>query len=127
MSLLMLFFAATVSRPDDPPKPTLPTDAVWTMKYDDKLDGDVKPKPGGEVRWRIAVRNDRIAGNLADSKESDPKDHKLAGEVAPGKSPLIHLRQDGPNGLICYYTGKLVGNDRIVGTWFDNRGGLGDF
>ena len=97
------------------------------MKYDDKLDGEVHAKAGGDVRWRIAVRNDRIAGSLADLKDSDPKDHKLAGEVAAGKSPIVHLRQDGPGGLTCYYTGKLVANDRVVGTWYDNRGAAGDF
>jgi hypothetical protein len=105
----------------------MPSDAVWVMKYDDKLDGEVNAKLGRDIRWRIAMRNDRVAGCLADLKEGDPQDHKLAGEVATGKSPIVHIRQDGPGGLTCYYTGKFVGADRVVGTWFDNRGGSGDF
>ncbi len=126
LNIPLLFLSSAVVRADDPPRTSLPGDSVWVMKYDDKLDGEVKPKPGSDVRWRISVRNDRLSGNLADSKESDPKDHRLSGEVVAGKTPLVHLRQDGPNGLTCYYTGKLV-NDRIVGTWYDNRGSAGDF
>jgi hypothetical protein len=97
------------------------------MHYDDKLDGEVKPKPGGEVKWRLSVRNDRITGSLDGRKEGDPTDHKLAGEVVTGNPPIVSLRQDGPKGLVCYYTGKRIDAERIVGTWYDNRGASGDF
>lgn len=112
---------------DEPAKPLLPAEAVWVMQYDDKLDGEVHPKPGGEVRWKLSVRNDRIAGSLAGTKDADPANHHLAGEIATGSPPIVSLRQDGPRGLVCYYTGKRVAADRIVGTWYDNRGGSGDF
>jgi hypothetical protein len=127
MTQSFCLLAVTITTIAGRAEPTPPADAVWVMKYDDKLDGEVKAKPGGEVRWRVAARNDRLAGSLADLKEGDPKDHKLAGELAAGKTPIVHLRQDGPGGLTCYYTGKLLANDRIAGTWYDNRGSSGDF
>ena len=49
------------------------------------------------------------------------------GEVVAGTPPIVSLRQDGPKGLVCYYTGKRTAADRIVGTWYDNRGSSGDF
>jgi hypothetical protein len=112
---------------DETPQPLLPAEAVWVMNYDDKIDGELHAKAGNEVRWKLSVRNDRITGNLADKKDNDPTNHRLAGEIAAGKPPILTLRQDGPKGLVCYYTGKRVAADRIVGTWYDNRGGSGDF
>jgi hypothetical protein len=124
--MLVLALLASVSAAETP-MPSLPGDAVWVMQYDDKLDGKTEGKPGSEVRWRLSVRNDRIGGSLADLKVGDAKDHRLAGEIANGKPPIVVLRQDGPNGLVCYYSGKRIEERRIVGTWFDNRGGSGDF
>jgi hypothetical protein len=97
------------------------------MRYDSKLDGKLEDKSHGEVRWRIALRNNRLTGGLADAKEKDPSDHRLAGELAEGKPPILFMRQDGPKGLVCYYSGKRVAENRIAGTWFDNRGNSGDF
>ena len=79
------------------------------------------------MKWKFSVRNDRITGSLADKKDADPTNHHLAGEIVAGKPPIITLRQDGPKGLVCYYTGKRAAADRIVGTWYDNRGAAGDF
>jgi hypothetical protein len=125
VALLLLTQTLVLGGPEEP-KPALPVEAVWVMKYDIKLNGELNAKPGGEVRWRISSRNDRLSGSLAEMKPGDPKDHKLSGEVVAGKTPLVNIRQDGPGGLTCFYTGKLVEN-RMVGTWYDNRGGGGDF
>jgi hypothetical protein len=118
---------AFLATAEESPQPLLPAESVWVMRYDDKLDGELHAKPGSEVRWKSSVRNDRIAGVLADKKENDPTNHHLAGEIAAGNPPIVSLRQDGPKGLICYYTGRRVAADRIVGTWYDNRGSAGDF
>ena len=112
---------------DDRPKPLLPAEAVWVMRYDAKLDGEVTGKPDDAVRWAFAVRNDRVSSGLAGLRPGDPTDHRVAGEVVPGDPPIIWLRQDGPKGLVCYYTGRRVDAGRVVGTWFDNRGKAGDF
>ena len=112
---------------EDAPKPLLPAEAVWVMRYDAKLDGEVTGLPADAVRWAFTVRNDRVSGGLADLKPADPTDHRIAGEVVPGGPPIVLLRQDGPKGLVCYYTGRRVDADRVVGTWFDNRGKAGDF
>jgi hypothetical protein len=67
------------------------------------VDGELKAKPGGEVRWRLSARNDRISGHLHGRKEGGPADHRLSGEVVAGKPPVVSLRQDGPKGLVCFY------------------------
>jgi hypothetical protein len=121
-----LLLAPSVAVADEPPAPTLPAEAVWVLRYDGKVDGELKPKPGSEVRWRVSSRNGRVSGSLAGKKEGDPSDHKLSGEVAEGKPPVVSLRQDGPKGLVCYYAGTLSAG-KVVGTWYDNRGGSGDF
>jgi hypothetical protein len=123
---VLLFVLPGAARTEDP-KPLLPAEAVWSMRYDDKLDGEVTGKPADAVRWMFTVRNDRIAGSLAGLKAGDPSDHRIAGEVVAGKPAIVMLRQDGPRGLVCYYTGKRVDEGKIVGTWFDNRGKSGDF
>jgi hypothetical protein len=127
----LLLGAACVPHPgagaEDPPAPLIPTESVWVMRYDDKLDGEVKATPGGGVRWKLSARNDRLSGSLAGRRDADPTDHRLSGEVVAGQPPIVALRQDGPLGLVAYYTGKRVAVDRIVGTWYDNRGGSGDF
>jgi hypothetical protein len=97
------------------------------MRYDAKLDGQLSDKDAGEVRWRCAVRNNRYSGSLAGLKENDPTDHRLAGEIVDGKPAILFLRQDGPKGLVCFYTGKRSEAGTFVGTWFDNRGKSGDF
>jgi hypothetical protein len=112
---------------DDALQILLPPEAVWIMRYDDKLDGELHAKPGGEVMWKLSVRNNRIGGSLAGKKEADPTDHHLTGEIVQGTPAIVSLRQDGPKGLVCYYAGKRVSADRVVGTWYDNRGGAGDF
>ena len=115
------------ARCQESPKPLLPQEAVWKMRYDAKLDGEIHAKDGEAVRWKFAVRNNRIGGNLAGLKDGDPSDHRIAGEVVEGKPAIVSLRQDGPKGLVCFYTGKLTADGRIEGTWFDNRGTAGDF
>jgi hypothetical protein len=113
--------------PQDDAKALMPHDAVWSMRYDSKLDGEVTGKPADAVRWALTVRNDRISGSLAGLKPGDPADHRVAGEIVAGKPPILLLRQDGPNGLVCYYTGRRVEEGKVIGTWFDNRGAAGDF
>jgi hypothetical protein len=125
--ITLVFCSAANLTPAADTPPLLPAEAVWVMHYDDKLDGEVKPKPGGEVKWKLSVRNDRISGSLDGRKDADPTDHRLTGEVVTGNPPIVSIRQDGPKGLVCYYTGKRVDAERIVGTWYDNRGASGDF
>ena len=43
------------------------------------------------------------------------------------KPAILFLRQDGPKGLVCFYSGKQLDDGRFAGTWFDNRGSSGDF
>ena len=112
---------------DDAPKPLLPADGIWVMRYDDKLDGEVTGKLADAIRWAFVVRNDRVSGGLAGLKAGDPTDHRVAGEVVAGTPPIVLLRQDGPKGLVCYYTGQRKMEGRVVGTWYDNRGKAGDF
>jgi hypothetical protein len=124
LCIVVLLFAGNAGFGDEPPG-LLPPDANWIMHYDSKLDG--KLDGHGEVRWKIAVRNNRMSGRLADAKEHEPSGHHLAGEIAAGRPPIVFLRQDGPKGLVCYYSGRRSAENQIAGTWFDNRGNSGDF
>src|SRR3954471_21888028 len=104
--LLLLAAPLTLLAEGDPPAaPLLPAEGVWVLRYDDKVDGELKAKPGAAVRWRLSVRNDRVAGRLDGPKEGDPADHRMSGEAVAGKPPVVSLRQDGPKGLVCYYAG----------------------
>jgi hypothetical protein len=107
--------------PTEAAEPLL-ANGVWVMRYDDKLDGKVEGKPESDVRWRLDVSKDKVTGSL-----DNGKGHSLSGEVVDGKPPVLFLRQEGPRGLVCFYTGKFAEKNRIFGTWFDNRGGSGDF
>ena len=128
-SLLFIITLSLLSQPTiaaDQSTPLGNSHAVRVMRYDSKLDGQLKPK-SGVVKWRMSIRNNRVTGELATLPVGSSKQHQLSGEVASGKSPIVTLRQDGPNNLTCYYTGRLVSEGKIVGTWYDNRGGEGDF
>ena len=125
VAILIVRIPSAISH-DEPSAPLL-REAVWSMRYDSKLDGEVTGKPADAVRWALTVRNDRISGSLAGMKPGDPADHRVAGEIVAGKPPIMLLRQDGPNGLVCYYTGRRVEESKVIGTWFDNRGSAGDF
>jgi hypothetical protein len=126
LSVAVLIQFSSAGAADEPMKHNLPAQSVGLMRYDDRLDGELKPKAGSDVRWRISVRNDRISGSLAELKDGDEKNHRLSGEIVLGKPCIVSIRQDGPNGLTCFYTGKIMPNG-IYGVWIDNRGGSGDF
>jgi len=127
LSIAILPLVVSAVHAGEPAKPLLPPHAVWVMRYDGKLDGMVTGKAEDGVRWSLTLRNDRISGSIDGKRAGDPKDHRIAGEIAPGKPPILMLRQDGPGGLVCYYTGRVGEDGKVVGTWFDNRGSAGDF
>jgi hypothetical protein len=110
-------------------KSLLPADAVWELRYDFKVDGELKDVNETKPRWRIVVVNNRITGVLADAKEGDTNMHRLTGEVVGGETPVVFLRQDGqkPRGYVGFHTGLRVEEGRVVGTWYDTRGTSGDF
>ena len=56
---------------DEALKALLPPHAVWSMRYDSKLDGEVTGKVADAVRWEFTVRNDRVTGGLAGLKPGD--------------------------------------------------------
>jgi hypothetical protein len=125
--LLAVFLPPFLMRIDAKDEPLLPADAVWSFKYDLHLDGEVKGDVA-EITWRLAVRNSRITGVPAVFTPGDPNtDHRLGGEIVPGKVPVLVLRQDGPGNYVCIYTCRLVADRFFLGTWFDNGGVAGDF
>jgi hypothetical protein len=102
---------------------------VWELRYDFKVDGELKDENETKPRWRIAVVNNHITGVQAETKEGDTNIHRLTGEVVDGETPAVFLRQDGqqPKGYVSFHTGLRVDEGRIVGTWYDTRGKSGDF
>lgn len=117
----------SVSQSPETPKPLLPQAGIWKMRYDGKVDGELSGKVSDDVQWKFAMRNNHVTGSLVGLKEGDASDHKIAGEVVEGKPAILFLRQDGPKGLVCFYSGKRLDDGRFTGTWFDNRGNSGDF
>jgi len=101
----------------DKPKQLLPADATWKHRWDYRLDGELKDTH--EVSLELSVRNNRISGK-------HDAGSRWAGEIVPGKVPVVMLRQDGP-GFVVFYAGKLVGKGCIVGTFYNTTGESGDF
>jgi hypothetical protein len=108
----------TAAHGQDISKALLPSNGVWKARFDGRLDGELKG--AREVSpIRITVRNNRISWREGD--------HVFAGEISAGTTPLVTIRQDGPNGFVAVHSGKLVKEGHIVTTWFNNQGGSGDF
>lgn len=98
----------------------LPAEGAWKMRFDYRLDGELKDaKDRGGAPLRLKVDKGHIT--CRDGKFS------FTGEVVAGKVPIINLRQDGPDGFVSFYTGKLVKKGRIVGTWYNTIDRSGDF
>jgi hypothetical protein len=104
---------------DDAPKQLLAADARWKMRFDFRLDGELKDAEETKSH-RLTVRNNRITGRTVEGDS-------LAGEIVDGEIPVVTLRQDGPEGFVCFYCGKRLKEGHIVGTWFNSRGQSGDF
>ena len=97
-------------------KPLLPASAVWTMRWDLALDGELKN--ASEIQGhKLTVRNNRIVMNAGE----------IIGEIVDGKFPIVTLRQDHARGFIAFYIGKRTMEGHIEGTWFNTFGQSGDF
>lgn len=119
------------SRPvlaQEPAKPLLPPGSTWKMRFDAQLDGVLKD-PLETPEGSMTVRNNRI---VATAIRFDIKDI-MTGEIVPGVDgghPIVMFRQDGdknPKGFVVFYTGRLVEEGKIVGTWVNNGKSAGDF
>jgi hypothetical protein len=98
------------------------------MRFDAQLDGVLKD-PLETPEGTMTVRNNRI---VASAKRFEIND-LMTGEIVPGADggfPIVMLRQDGdknPKGFVVFYTGRLVEEGKIVGTWVNNGKSAGDF
>ena len=105
-------------------------DAVWELRYDEKLDGRLHDVNENKPRWRVVVVNKQIFGALADG-QAYTAIHRITGEISKNgvKSPTVVSFQQvsqKPAGYKSWYSG-FYENGKIVGTWFDTRGKKGDF
>jgi hypothetical protein len=105
-------------RAQDPSKQVLPADATWKHRWDYRLDGELKEPH--QTTLELSVRNNHITGR------HDARG-RWAGEIVPGKVPVVMLRQDSDPGFVVFYCGKLVEKGRIVGTFYNTAGESGDF
>ncbi len=107
----------------------LTSNAVWVFRHDTELSGGLGAH--GQAFWRLAVRSNRILGGPDAPRETAYENHHISGEIsgggAAGDTPVVSLRQEGPNGYVSLHVGRANDDGRIVGTWFDNRGMSGDF
>jgi hypothetical protein len=107
-------------------KNLLPANAVWERRLDERLDGRLRGKILKD-KFRIMVRNNKLTGH----PEGDKRRAQVAGEIVAGQPPIVYWRQDNNNPELRPYTqifsGKLVAEGRIVGTWYGTTGRSGDF
>jgi len=104
----------------------IPHRGTWTMEYDEKLDGELK-----ETKSRIILleeANYRLVGQWKDNDDPHaPRASFFTGQLIPGAANLITLRQDIEQGFTVVYSGRLVENNRFVGSYYDNHGRTGDW
>ncbi len=106
----------------------LPAGAAWLLRSDRTLDGRVE---GGaqEDRLGLRVREDALAGEYAGLRAQGKENgSRFSGEVTrpPAGAPLLTLRQ-ADEWYSATYAGRLVGEGRFAGCWFDSDGRSGDF
>jgi len=111
----------------EPAKLLLPWESTWKMRFDKQLDGVLKdPLEPPEGTMTMTVRNNRI---VVTGKRNDI----MTGEIVPGVDggfPIVMFRGDPDkilNGPVLFYTGRLVEEGKIVGTWVSNGKLAGDF
>ena len=121
-------YPTRLAQAQEPAKPLLLPENTWKMRFDGQLDGVLKD-PLEAPELTMTVRNNRI---VATAMRGEIKDI-MTGEIVPGADggfPIIMLRQDGdkgPKGFVVFYTGRLVEEGKIVGTWVNNGKSAGDF
>jgi hypothetical protein len=109
------------------PLPALPVEAVWRVRYDVVLDGEIRGD-AGLLNLRLTIHNKRVHGVPAATHKDDLwADHRVSGELTDGSVQVLFLRQDGPKNYTGYYTARRVNEGRFLGTWIDNQGSSGDF
>ena len=111
----------------EPGKELLPQHGIWKLEMDDKVDGTLDPNTTGTHEFRISVVNNRLVGT--NTHPDWTKVGHMTGEVTPGDTPIIFIRQDGTGrkGEVRYYCGKQVKENVFEGTYYQSLGGAGDF
>jgi hypothetical protein len=110
------------------PAAAFPADATWVLRSDRKLDGRVD-ESRQEDRITLRAKGDVVAGEYVGQKAQGKENgSRFGGEVthAPAGTPLLTLRQTD-KWYAATYAGRLVGEGRVVGCWFDSDGRAGDF
>jgi hypothetical protein len=90
-------------------------------------DGKLDSTKASTHVFRISVINNRLTGANTDAAWS--KKGHMVGEVAPGKTPIIVIRQDGtePKDVVAYYSGKMTQQGVFEGTVHDTEGSSNAF
>ena len=110
-----------------PAKELFPQHGFWKLEMDDKVDGALDPNTTSTHEFRISVINNRLVG--VNTNPDWTKVGHMTGEITPGDTPLILIRQDGTGrkGEVRYYCGTLVKDNVFEGTYYQSLGGAGDF
>ena len=106
----------------------LPEEATWVLRSDRKVDGRVEDG-AQEDRLALRVREDVLTGQYAGQRAQGKENgSRFSGEVtrSPAGAPLLTLRQVD-QWYSATYAGRLVGEGRFAGCWFDSDGRAGDF
>lgn len=131
MTRIAMFALLTVPLLPDPaqseePATVIPPRTTWNLKLDRTLDGRLDSTDSHLLSLQSA--NDQLVGTYQDKGPTATGNHSvLTGRFIPGSPPLVSLRQDDALGYTALYTGRLVSEDRIVGSYVDNRGSSGDW
>ncbi len=126
-SILSCALAIAVSSPlsaQGPAAQLQDSSHAWVFRFDDKINGQLKENVKKGV-LNLTVKNRQITGIPAGGDNF--QNATWSGQVFPGKSMVVQLRENGPDSYVAVYSGMLVNPGHIVGTYADTRGVSGDF
>lgn len=108
------------------PAEAISMSGIWTIAYDDKLDGTLQTATS--QRLVIESANGQVIARRRDGQSDGPENGVLfTGQVIAGAPAVLMLRQDDPDGHVVVYVGHVVTAGNITGSYADNRGRGGDW
>ena len=100
------------------------TRATWMMRWDDGIDG-VLGRDWKSCQLALHFDGNVVDGAFAGPVLGKPRDARFVGELIPGRTPLLLLKQLEPDYVGTFQLRSLTPGT-FTGVWHDNLGRHGD-